>query len=115
MLRRYLLEINEPLVQIGPVTVTLLPLAVAVLAGSVLCALALRGRGRAASRELFPLFCVWVLSFAAPLSWMVLSKAHSYVHTHLVPMLWHFAFVPVSGMVLAALICCGAKALLHKR
>ena len=115
VLRRYLLEINEPLVQIGPVTVTLLPLAVAVLAGFVLCALALRGRGRAASRELFPLFCVWVLSFAAPLSWMVLSKAHSYVHTHLVPMLWHFAFVPVSGMVLAALICRGAKALLHKR
>ena len=29
--------------------------------------------------------------------------------------LGHFAFVPVSGMVLAALICCGAKALLHKR
>ena len=43
---------------------------------------------------------VWVLNLAAPVSWMVLSKAHAYVHVHLVPMLWHFALVPVSCALL---------------
>lgn len=52
---------------------------------------------------LVPLGVVWLLSLAAPASWMVLSKAHAAIHTHLVPMLWHFAFVPVSCMLLPAL------------
>jgi len=47
---------------------------------------------------------VWVLSLAAPVSWMVLSKAHAYVHVHLVPMLWHFALVPVSCALLVWLV-----------
>ena len=34
---------------------------------------------------------------------MVLSKAHAAIHPHLVPMLWHFAFVPISCMLLPVL------------
>ena len=45
----------------------------------------------------------WGLGLAAPASWMVLSKAHAAIHTHLVPMLWHFAFVPISCMLLPVL------------
>ena len=58
---------------------------------------------RGAAAQLVPLGVVWLLSLAAPASWMVLSKAHAAIHTHLVPMLWHFAFVPVSCMLLPAL------------
>ena len=68
--------------------------------GAVSVVIALR-RGVAA--QLVPLGVVWLLSLAAPASWMVLSKAHAAIHTHLVPMLWHFAFVPVSCMLLPAL------------
>ena len=68
--------------------------------GAVSVVIALR-RGVAA--QLVPLGVVWLLSLAAPASWMVLSKAHAAIHTHLVPMLWHFAFVPVSCMLLPVL------------
>jgi len=47
-------------------------------------------------------FLGW-LGLAAPASWMVLSKAHAAIHAHLVPMLWHFAFVPISCMLLPVL------------
>ena len=35
---------------------------------------------------------------------MVLSKAHAYAHVRLVPMLWHFALVPVSCVLLVWLV-----------
>ena len=114
VLHRYLAEVKEPLLQFGPITVGLLPLGAAVLAAFVLCALVLMRRG-GSGWELFPLFSIWVLSFIAPLSWMILSKVHSYVHVHLIPMLWHFAFVPMSCMVLAALICRTVRALRAKK
>lgn len=114
VLHRYLAEVKEPLLQFGPLTVGLLPLGAAVLAAFALCALVLMHRG-GSGRELFPLFSIWVLSFIAPLSWMILSKVHSYVHVHLIPMLWHFAFVPMSCMVLAALICRTVQALHTKK
>ena len=53
--------------------------------------------------QLVPPCIVWGLGLAAPASWMVLSKAHAAIHTHLVPMLWHFAFVPISCMLLPVL------------
>ena len=53
--------------------------------------------------KLAPLATAWVLSLAAPVSWMVLSKAHAAIHTHLVPMLWHFALVPVSCLALVVM------------
>ena len=49
------------------------------------------------------LLCLPLLGLAAPASWMVLSKAHAAIHAHLVPMLWHFAFVPISCMLLPVL------------
>ena len=46
-------------------------------------------------------FCgLWVLGLAAPLSWMLLSKGHSYVHPHLTPMLWSFALLPCTAALL---------------
>lgn len=94
VLHLYFVENKEPLLQFGPVTITLLPLLAAVLAEGILCAVLLARRGQPA--KLAPLATAWVLSLAAPVSWMVLSKAHAAIHTHLVPMLWHFALVPVS-------------------
>ena len=72
----------------------------ALLVGAVSVVACLR-RGTAA--QLVPPCLVWGLGLAAPASWMVLSKAHAAIHTHLVPMLWHFAFVPISCMLLPVL------------
>ena len=76
-------------------------LLAAVLAEGILCAVLLARRGQPA--KLAPLATAWVLSLAAPVSWMVLSKAHAAIHTHLVPMLWHFALVPVSCLALVVM------------
>ncbi len=94
----------------GPVSVTAWQLLLfALLAGAVsvvaACAAARRRSWcrRASSGG---------LGLAAPASWMVLSKAHAAIHTHLVPMLWHFAFVPIGCMllpVLAKLMILGRK------
>ena len=101
VLHLYFVENKEPLLQFGPVTITLLPLLAAVLAEGILCAVLLARRGQSA--KLAPLATAWVLSLAAPVSWMVLSKAHAAIHTHLVPMLWHFALVPVSCLALVVM------------
>ena len=105
VLAQYFLQNQEPLLQLGPVTVTVLPL-LAVVAVLLVAAFV-----RSRSAQLVPLAVVWLLSLAAPVSWMVLSKAHAAIHTHLVPMLWHFAFVPVSCMLLPVL----AKQLIQGR
>ena len=76
-------------------------LLAAVLAEGILCAVLLARHGQPA--KLAPLAMAWVLSLAAPVSWMVLSKAHAAIHTHLVPMLWHFALVPVSCLALVVM------------
>ena len=101
VLHLYFVENKEPLLQFGPVTITLLPLLAAVLAEGILCAVLLARHGQPA--KLAPLAMAWVLSLAAPVSWMVLSKAHAAIHTHLVPMLWHFALVPVSCLALVVM------------
>lgn len=101
VLHLYFAENQEPLLQFGPVTVTLLPLLAVVLAEAAICAVLLvRCRQLA---KLAPLATAWVLSLTAPVSWMVLSKAHAAIHTHLVPMLWHFALVPVSCLALVVM------------
>lgn len=45
---------------------------------------------------------------AAPLSWFVIFKAHSYVHTHVNFLTWHMPFVPIGaalcGLVVAVAI-----------
>lgn len=74
-----------------------------VCAAAILLAVLAGLASRRVAPGLWPLCCVWGLSLAAPLSWMVLSKAHADIHVQLIPMLWHFAFVPASCMLLAAL------------
>lgn len=110
VLAQYFRESTEPLLQLGPVSVTAWQLLLfALLVGAVSVVVCLR-RGTAA--QLVPPCIVWGLGLAAPASWMVLSKAHAAIHTHLVPMLWHFAFVPISCMllpVLAKLMILGRK------
>ena len=101
VLAQYFGESTEPLLQLGPVSVTAWQLLLfALLVGAVSVVACLR-RGTAA--QLVPPCIVWGLGLAAPASWMVLSKAHAAIHTHLVPMLWHFAFVPISCMLLPVL------------
>lgn len=101
VLAQYFRESTEPLLQLGPVSVAAWQLLLfALLVGAVSVVVCLR-RGTAA--QLVPPCIVWGLGLAAPASWMVLSKAHAAIHTHLVPMLWHFAFVPISCMLLPVL------------
>ena len=102
VLHYYFLECEEPLLQIGPLRITVLPLLLAVVAAGLAAAVVLHKRGRA--WQLAAPAVLWLLSLAAPVSWMVLSKAHASIHTHLTPMLWHFAFVPVSCMLLVWLV-----------
>lgn len=101
VLHQYFVEVKEPLLQFGPVTITVLPLIAVVLAEGLVCAVLLARRGQLG--RLAPLATAWVLSLAAPVSWMVFSKAHATIHTHLVPMLWHFALVPVSCLALVVM------------
>lgn len=103
VLTRYFVEVDEPLLQFGPLTITLKPLIAVTLLGFVLCLAVLALRKKPLAVLAGPAL-VWVLSLAAPVSWMVLSKAHAYVHVHLVPMLWHFALVPVSCALLVWLV-----------
>ncbi|EKC79210.1 membrane protein, partial [human gut metagenome] len=91
------------LLQFGPLTITLKPLIAVTLLGFALCLAVLALRKKPLVVLAGPAL-VWVLSLAAPVSWMVLSKAHAYVHVHLVPMLWHFALVPVSCALLVWLV-----------
>ena len=103
VLTRYFVEVDEPLLQFGPLTITLKPLIAVTLLGFALCLAVLAQRKKPLAVLAGPAL-VWVLSLAAPVSWMVLSKAHAYVHVHLVPMLWHFALVPVSCALLVWLV-----------
>ena len=103
VLTRYFVEVDEPLLQFGPLTITLKPLIAVTLLGFALCLAVLALRKKPLTVLAGPAL-VWVLSLAAPVSWMVLSKAHAYVHLHLVPMLWHFALVPVSCALLVWLV-----------
>lgn len=93
----YFVEDASPLLQLGPCSLTVRGV-LAVTLGVLAAALLLRCRGAA------PMAAVWAVSLLGPVSWMVLSKTHSDVHTHLVPMLWQFAFVPCSVMLWAAVL-----------
>lgn len=104
VLLRYLVQDENPVLCVSGFDVTLPALGIVCLTALGLTALLLFRRDRAALRDLAPAACVWALSLAAPLSWLVLSKAHSAAHPHIIPMLWQFAFVPVSCALLALLL-----------
>ncbi len=110
---KYLLN-PDPVLQIGPVGVSVLGVLLVTAAVVILTALLLRWLDSAALWRLPPLLCAWGLSFLAPVSWMVLSKAHADIHVQLIPMLWHFAFVPVSCMLLGALVTMLAGGVRHR-
>lgn len=43
---------------------------------------------------------MWVLTLMATLSWFILAKPHSYIHTHINYVLWYFGFIQVSLYVI---------------
>lgn len=43
---------------------------------------------------------LYVLSFVTSISWLVLAKAHSYIHTHMNYVLWYFGFVQICIYIL---------------
>lgn len=96
----YLFQDTTPLLRLGPAELPLQVFLPATAAAAGAAALLLH-RDRAALAKLNAAAVVWAVSFLGPVSWMVLSKTHSHVHTHLVPMLWNFAFVPCGCMLWA--------------
>lgn len=97
VLHLYFVQDATPLLQLGPFSLTVRGL-LAVTGVLLAAALLLRWR------EVLPMAVVWGISLLGPVSWMVLSKTHSAVHTHLMPMLWHFAFVPCTCILWAVLL-----------
>lgn len=97
VLQKYALA-PEPQLQLGPVGAAVMPVLAlgAVLAGAALVWALVQRK----FRQPRGLCGLWVLGLAAPLSWMLLSKGHSYVHPHLTPMLWSFALLPCTAALL---------------
>ncbi len=44
-------------------------------------------------KKLIAFSCILIVGFTAPISWFILAKAHSYVHTHINYLLWSMPFV----------------------
>ena len=38
---------------------------------------------------------LYIITFITSISWLVLAKSHSYIHTHISYVLWYFGFVQV--------------------
>ena len=45
-----------------------------------------------------------IVAVAAAVSWIILAKPHSYVHPHLIPIIWSLPFWPVAGAFGAAIV-----------
>lgn len=105
VVRMFLTE-GAPLVEIGGIGLGLPALLAAALAAmAVIFAL-----NRKTPARWLMAGALWLLSAAAPISWMLLAKEHSALHAHLTPMLWYFSLVPVC----AALVGCAAEQLLRR-
>ena len=61
-----------------------------------------RRRGGSGSREAVALIAATWFSVSAPLSWYVIFKAHSYIHTHMSFLLWQMPFTFFGFAVLGA-------------
>ena len=48
------------------------------------------------NQENIPLITAIILSFIGVLSWIILAKGHSYIHTHINPVLWNIPFLMLS-------------------
>lgn len=105
VLTKYLVQDATPVLTLGGLSLTLgqllgITLAAAVLSAVVLAVL----KSWQTLRLTAPMLCVWGLSVLAPVSWLVLSKAHSDIHSHLIPVLFQFSAVPASAAMLAVLL-----------
>ena len=112
VLYKYFVADSTPALRLGglelPLGVLLAAtLAAALVVGGVLLAL----RRRRALAPLAPMACLWLLAVLAPASWLVLSKAHSDVHSHLIPVLFQYAAVPASLALWGALLTALVRAL----
>lgn len=115
VLYKYLAADATPALRLGGLALPLGALLAATLAALALTAgLLLALRRRAALRALAPAACLWLLAVAAPVSWLVLSKAHSDVHSHLIPVLFQYSAVPASLALWGALAAAGYRALCGK-
>ena len=104
VLAKYLVVDATPALSLGGWQIPLGPLLAAVLALALAtAALLLALRRRDLLRGLAPAACLWVLAVLAPASWLVLSKAHSDVHSHLIPVLFQYSAVPASLALAGAL------------
>ena len=57
---------------------------------------------------------LWV-SFLAPLSWFVIFKAHSYVHTHMNHIIWHMPFILLGAAFMGSTLCFFIRHALSKK
>ena len=48
---------------------------------------------------------MFIVFLCTTLSWFVLGKAHSYIHTHMNYVLWYFGFVQISIYIIIKFIC----------
>lgn len=104
VLAKYFVADATPALRLGGWQIPLGPLLAAVLALALAAAaLLLALRRRDLLRGLAPMACLWVLAVLAPASWLVLSKAHSDVHSHLIPVLFQYSAVPASLALAGAL------------
>ena len=104
VLAKYFVADATPALRLGGWQIPLGPLLAAVLALALAAAaLLLALRRRDLLRGLAPMACLWALAVLAPASWLVLSKAHSDVHSHLIPVLFQYSAVPASLALAGAL------------
>lgn len=105
VLAKYLVQDATPALTLGGISLTLGQILAVTLAAGVLSAAGMLLLRRVdILRTLVPMFCTWALAVVAPCSWLVLSKVHSDVHSHLIPVLFQFCAVPASAAMLAALL-----------
>ena len=111
VLYKYFVADATPALRLGRAEVPLGVLLAVALAAAALTALALLAlRRRDLLARLAPAGCLWVLAVLAPASWLVLSKAHSDVHSHLIPVLFQYSAVPATLALLGALAAALAAA-----
>lgn len=117
VLYKYIVADQTVVLQLGGLSLTLWQLLCLTLAVLAVAVLLLWRLDKARLAAILPPLCGWVLTFLAPVSWMVLSKAHADIHVQLVPMLWQVAFVPgccaLWGLLVAQ--CGGAAANASRR
>ncbi|HJD21560.1 MAG TPA: hypothetical protein H9915_07060 [Candidatus Gemmiger faecigallinarum] len=103
VLFKYFAADATPALRLGGLEVASGPLLAAALAAAAAAAAALPAlRRRDLLRALAPSACLWALAVAAPASWLILSKVHSDVHSHLIPVLFQITAVPASLALLGA-------------